>query len=243
MPAAQGKAGCIAQPSPTCTDQQAMWSCGARLAAAAGRSCRRRPTAGAHRARGTRRRRPRARPAPRCAGSARCAPPTAAACRRCCPTPATGRWGPPPATAPARAPTARSTRCVTYAQRQEPRTRLNKGRKRADPPGCKHEQRGGPGLHRRSVAQEAQRERAGEGLQVARLGQPRQQALRAGQERALLLRARAQVQVQAALEALLDERAVRGHAPQRVVRGGQQGRALALVHLCQSGQALLLTQA
>lgn len=69
--------------------------------------------------------------------------------------------------------------------------------------------------HPCSVASIAQQQRGGEGLQVLGLGQLGDQALGIHID-ALLLGARAEVEVQAALKALLDEGGVHGHLAQAV---------------------------
>jgi hypothetical protein len=61
------------------------------------------------------------------------------------------------------------------------------------------------------VAQVAQSQSGGEGLEVPRLGQLGQQALSVRHKHALLARPRTQVQVQAALKALVDVACIGRH--------------------------------
>lgn len=68
-------------------------------------------------------------------------------------------------------------------------------------------------VYRGSVAEVAHGKSGRKGLQVARLGQLRHQALGVADKHALLARARAQVQVQAALKALVDEAVICRHLP------------------------------
>ncbi len=65
--------------------------------------------------------------------------------------------------------------------------------------------------YRGSVGEVAHGKSGGKRLQVARLGQLRHQALGVADKCALLACARAQVQVQAALEALIDEAVICRH--------------------------------
>ena len=72
-------------------------------------------------------------------------------------------------------------------------------------------QRAARAAYRGGVAEVAHGKSGGEGLQVARLGQLRDQALGVADKGALPACARAQVQVQTALKALVDEAVIRRH--------------------------------